>query len=242
MLSSDNKELIELTEYSIKTENYILALSPKNESTTAALQPSTLSESNKMDLNEFITLNNSSKTENLVDTIPESINIPNPNVATNTIVDYGCTVSENEPSDVENSDNVKTNVPGTKHKKTNAPKKKRKSTLSTRRKKISKGANSTSTKKNISQLQLSPNTTLNSGVASECASYEVDYLDDSDNESEISVYFNDDEEIEVDNEEDTATVPERYDIHESFAGFPKIIIKDAKLLIRGKVLLDLMSR
>lgn len=45
-----------------------------------------------------------------------------------------------------------------------------------------------------------------------------------------------------DDEADDVIVPVVYESHEQFAGFPKVIIKDSRLHIRGSALLDLMSR
>lgn len=45
-----------------------------------------------------------------------------------------------------------------------------------------------------------------------------------------------------DDEADDVIEPVVYESHEQFAGFPKVIIKDSRLHIRGSALLDLMSR
>lgn len=70
-------------------------------------------------------------------------------------------------------------------------------------------------------------------------------------ESEIEVFYNDvDNDVDNDNDDDEVEADESQDTqlehidldNEKFAGFPKYIIKDSKLIIRGKQLVDLMSR
>lgn len=51
-----------------------------------------------------------------------------------------------------------------------------------------------------------------------------------------------DEDFDDDEEADDVVETVVYESHEQFAGFPKVIIKDSRLHIRGSALLDLMSR
>lgn len=275
MLSSDKAELIELSEYSIKTENYILTLPSQNEQSLS--NPNTSSESNTMDLNEFITINNTA----IDKANPESVIIPDISLSTNEKVsdnmpDCSCPITDATTIDTVNADTnpnsltsaTKSNVHSTVAKKKSAAKGKLTSATQTRRKKTKKSTNvevpvdSSNSKQSASILKTNKLVAVRRDkqiVSNTCG---ADGVADSDNDSEISVYFNDDEVIDLNEDnideaeeqftksgEDASLIDEVkqnlkivYEIHESFVGFPKTIIKDTKLLIRGKPLLDLMSR
>lgn len=205
-LDAIQEEFIELSDYSIKTENYIVTLSQN----VISQQPQQT---------DPMTLTNVSFLDNTAALVDEKIIQP-------IVAHIDITIKENDEEVA--SATPKPNVPSNRR----VLKSKSKSIFANAgRRKTAKKLES----KVITDGMCDDEMELQRNVSdTETAKDHVD-LEIVDLIERIDDDFDDDD-------ADDAIESVVYESHEQFAGFPKVIIKDSRLFVRGSALLDLMSR